>query len=97
VPAVSEVVRIWEVIVVDGEYPITFVQVTPLVPASHYKLYEVIDDPPLSGEVNATHETYIYVEEVEDPFVGAAIALGTVITVAPAVLTLEYEPHPAEL
>jgi hypothetical protein len=83
--------------VVEGEYPITFDQVTPPVPESHYKLYEVIEDPPLSGELNASHDISIPYSEVDEPLVGATIVIGTVIVVIPIKLALEYEPHPAEL
>lgn len=57
----------------SGENPTRFVNVTPLVPASHYKLYEVMVAPPSLGALKATQSTSIWFSKVKAPLVGAVI------------------------
>lgn len=51
----------------------------PVVPVLHYKLYDVMADPPISAaNVRAFQSTSIYVVLEVEPLVGEVICVGTV-------------------
>ena len=65
----------YDVPVYEGDSPITSVHVTPEVPESHCRWYDVMAEPPLAGAVvTELHVTSIYESVVEDPEVGVLIA-----------------------
>lgn len=68
-PPVTEYV----VTVENGEYPTTYDHVAPLVPESHSRKYERIDEPPLLGADKDVHESSNLDTVDVDNLVGDAI------------------------
>lgn len=67
------------------------------MPSSHTRLYDKIDEPPLSGLLKAFHETLILVVEVPEERKGLVILAGTVLTVTPTILVTDTGPCPIML